>query len=79
MQSICRESMHAKIEDTLISNYIEIRIYMGEQELKELNDWQLKEIREGLEEADRGKFVSDMEIEKIFVRWDEAILPKKNY
>jgi predicted transcriptional regulator len=35
----------------------------------DLNDWQIKEIRAGLREADAGEFASDAEVEAVFSKW----------
>lgn len=35
----------------------------------DLNDWQIKEIRAGLREADAGEFASDAEVEAVFTKW----------
>jgi len=35
----------------------------------ELEEWQIKEIRQGLEEADRGDFASPDEVQRVFARW----------
>lgn len=35
----------------------------------ELNAWQIEEIKKGLEEADRGDFATDAEVERSVKRW----------
>jgi predicted transcriptional regulator len=35
----------------------------------ELNEWQIKEIKEGIKEADAGDFASDEEVRKTFGKW----------
>lgn len=35
----------------------------------DLNEWQIKEIRAGLREADAGEFASDAEVEAVFAKW----------
>ncbi len=35
----------------------------------ELNEWQIKEIKAGIKEADEGKFASDEEVKSIFDKW----------
>ena len=34
-----------------------------------MNEWQINEIKEGLEEADRGEFASDEEVKAVFDKW----------
>lgn len=34
-----------------------------------LNDWQISEIKKGVEEADRGEFASDAEVERTVRKW----------
>jgi RHH-type rel operon transcriptional repressor/antitoxin RelB len=34
-----------------------------------LNEWQIGEIQKGIEEADRGEFASDKEVEQVLKRW----------
>ncbi|MGA7558842.1 MAG: hypothetical protein WCF61_16755 [Terriglobales bacterium] len=43
-----------------------------EKDNAELNDverWQIEEIKKGLEEADRGEFASDEEVDEVLKRW----------
>ena len=40
-----------------------IEIYVEEQ------TWQIGAIKEGIEEADKGKFATDKEVKKAFKRW----------
>lgn len=35
----------------------------------ELNEWQIGEVRQALEEADRGEFASDAEVKSFFDGW----------
>ena len=35
----------------------------------ELNEWQIQEIKDGLEEADQGNFASDQEVGKVKAKW----------
>ena len=39
------------------------------QDYVELNAWQIRRIKEGLAEADRGDFASDDEVEAVFARY----------
>jgi predicted transcriptional regulator len=39
------------------------------RELDALAQWQIEEIKKGLEEADRGEFASDEEVEQVLKRW----------
>ena len=34
-----------------------------------MNEWQINEIKEGLEDADRGEFASDEEVKAVFNKW----------
>ena len=34
-----------------------------------MNEWQINDIKEGLEEADRGEFASDEEVKAVFDKW----------
>jgi len=38
----------------------------------ELNDWQETQIRAGIEEADRGEFATEEEVEAVFAKWRNA-------
>ncbi len=38
----------------------------------ELNDWQEVQIRAGIEEADRGEFATEEEVEAVFAKWRNA-------
>jgi predicted transcriptional regulator len=38
----------------------------------ELNDWQEARIRAGIEEADRGEFATEEEVEAVFAKWRNA-------
>ena len=35
----------------------------------DFNEWQIKEIRAGVREADSGEFASDTEVEAVFTKW----------
>jgi len=39
------------------------------REIDALAQWQIEEIKKGLEEADRGEFASDEEVEEVLRRW----------
>ena len=39
------------------------------RESVELEKWQIDEIKKGLDEADRGEFASDTEVEQVLKRW----------
>lgn len=39
------------------------------QDYVELNAWQIRRIREGLAEADRGDFANDAEVEAVFAKY----------
>ena len=43
-----------------------IQIFIG------LQEWQVKEIQEGLREADAGDFASDEEVAAVFAKWLHA-------
>jgi predicted transcriptional regulator len=38
----------------------------------ELNDWQETQIRAGIEQADRGEFATEEEVEAVFAKWRNA-------
>ena len=38
----------------------------------ELQEWQIRQIEEGLHEADAGDFASDEEVATVFARWTNA-------
>jgi len=38
----------------------------------ELQEWQIRQIEEGLREADAGDFASDEEVATVFARWTNA-------
>ncbi len=42
------------------------------EQFLELNDWQEAQIRAGIEEADRGEFASEEEVEAVFAKWRSA-------
>jgi RHH-type transcriptional regulator, rel operon repressor / antitoxin RelB len=37
-----------------------------------LNEWQVREIERGLEEADRGEFATDEEVARTFNKWSRV-------
>jgi len=39
------------------------------QEFVELNDWQIREIKQAIAEADRGEFASDRLVAETFAKW----------
>lgn len=39
------------------------------REYVELNEWQIDEIRKGIQEADRGEFADDREVERVVSKW----------
>jgi len=39
------------------------------REFIELNEWQIGEIRQAVEEADRGEFAADTEVKEFFDHW----------
>ena len=39
------------------------------REFIELNEWQIEEIRQAVDEADRGEFASDAEVKEFFDHW----------
>ncbi len=41
----------------------------GTRESIELEKWQIDEIKKALDEADRGEFASDEEVEQVLKRW----------
>ncbi|HKI05431.1 MAG TPA: hypothetical protein VKK31_25850 [Thermoanaerobaculia bacterium] len=38
----------------------------------ELQEWQITEIRKGLQEADAGEFATDQEVAEVFSKWTNA-------
>ena len=42
------------------------------EQFLELSDWQEKQIRAGIEEADRGEFATEEEVEAVFAKWRNA-------
>jgi len=38
----------------------------------DLQEWQISEIRKGLEEAEAGEFASDEEVREVFSKWIDA-------
>ena len=43
------------------------------QQYLELNAWQITEIQKGIEEADKGDFASDKEVQSIFSKWEWSV------
>ncbi len=39
------------------------------REFVKLNEWQIKEIKRGLREADAGNFATNREVEEMFKKW----------
>jgi predicted transcriptional regulator len=39
------------------------------RESEDLDQWQIEEIKKALDEADRGEFASDEEVEQVLKRW----------
>jgi predicted transcriptional regulator len=46
------------------------RTYVVSSDLK-LQEWQLRQIEEGLREANAGDFASDEEVAAVFAKWTE--------
>jgi predicted transcriptional regulator len=42
------------------------------RELDALARWQIEEIKKALDEADRGEFASDEEVEQVLKRWTRS-------
>jgi RHH-type transcriptional regulator, rel operon repressor / antitoxin RelB len=38
----------------------------------ELQEWQIGEIRKGIQEADAGEFASEQEVTEVFAKWKNA-------
>ena len=38
-----------------------------------LSTWQVEEIKKAIEEADRGEFASEREVQKVFKKWTSNI------
>jgi predicted transcriptional regulator len=58
--------------DALGANLDRDRSYLIKQAVAqyiELHAWQIEEVERGIEEADRGEFASDEEVEAMFARW----------
>ena len=48
------------------------RSFLAAEAIREyvsLNEWQIAEIRRGIEEADRGEFASEEEVARILKKW----------
>ena len=48
------------------------RSFVAAQAIREylsVNEWQIEEIKKGLEEAERGDFASDKEVAKVLKKW----------
>jgi predicted transcriptional regulator len=39
------------------------------REIADLDRWQVEEIKKGIDEADRGEFASEEEVEQVLRRW----------
>jgi RHH-type transcriptional regulator, rel operon repressor / antitoxin RelB len=39
------------------------------REFADLDQWQVEEIKKAIDEADRGEFASDQEVEQVLKRW----------
>lgn len=50
----------ASLVSDAISSYVEVQ------------EWQIEEIRKGLEEADSGEFAADQEATELFSKWKNA-------
>lgn len=50
----------ASLVSDAISSYVEVQ------------EWQIEEIRKGLEEADSGEFAADEEVVELFSKWKNA-------
>jgi RHH-type rel operon transcriptional repressor/antitoxin RelB len=62
LESLARatDQSEAHLATEAISSYIE------------LQEWQIRQIEEGLREADAGDFASDEEVAAVFARWTNA-------
>jgi RHH-type rel operon transcriptional repressor/antitoxin RelB len=48
------------------------RSFLAAEAIREyvaVNEWQIEEIKKGLEEADRGDFASEKEVEQVIRKW----------
>lgn len=48
------------------------RSYLAAEAIREfvaMNDWQLREVRQAVSEADNGEFASDQAVKKAFSKW----------
>lgn len=48
------------------------RAFLAAEAIREyiaVNEWQIEEIAKGLEEADRGEFASDKEVQETMMKW----------
>ncbi len=62
LESLARatDQSEARLATEAISSYVE------------LQEWQIRQIEDGLREADAGDFASDEEVAAVFARWTNA-------
>jgi predicted transcriptional regulator len=68
------ESIRTRL-DTLAETQRRDRSFLINEAIEqylELNDWQEARIRAGIEEADRGEFATEEEVEAVFAKWRNA-------
>lgn len=66
------DSQLKKKLDRLSSAMNRSRSFIAAEAIREyvaLNDWQIAEIKKGIEEADRGEFASDADVEAMIRKW----------
>jgi predicted transcriptional regulator len=42
-----------------------------------LNEWQINEIKAGIEEADRGEFATEEEVERVLNKWTRVVAARR--
>ena len=59
LEKLCRSTRRSKsfLAAEAIREYVDV------------NEWQIEEIKKGIEEADRGDFATDEELQKVIDKW----------
>ena len=58
--------------DLLAKSQRRSRSFVAAEAIREyvaLNEWQIEEIKKGIEEADRGEFASDEQVRRVMSKW----------
>ncbi len=65
------DSVKSRLEDLATATH-RTKSFLASEAIQkhiEMNEWQIQEIQAAIEEADRGEFASDEEVNNVFNKW----------